>query len=127
MAMNLGKEFLKLGYRVFIIGTFEDDLKTINYEGIYEGIEYIDYKYFSEFALKYVIDYLIISRYTANLIYYDNIKNVYLWIHDVLPMIGDNSRFIQYHRDKFKYIIAISEWQKQNTIKKLKIKIFFKG
>jgi len=121
MAMNLGKEFLKLGYRVFVIGTFEDDLKTINYEGVYEGIEYIDYKYFSEFALKYVIDYLIVSRYTSNLIYYDNVKNVYLWIHDVLPLISDNSRFIQYHRDKFKYIIGISEWQKQNTVKKLNI------
>ena len=118
MAMNLGKEFLKLGYRVFIIGTFEDKENNTNYEGIYEGIEYIDYKYFSEFALKYVIDYLIISRFTENLVYYSNIKKVYLWIHDTLPFVTHNSKFIQYHKEKFKGIIAISEWQKNNTVKK---------
>lgn len=121
MAMNIAKEFLKLGYRVFIIGTFEDKDKNINYEGIYDNIQYIDYKYFSEFALKYVIDYLIISRYASNLIYYDNIKNVYLWLHDVLPLIGNNSRFIQYHKHKFKSLIAITDWQKENTVKKLNI------
>ena len=121
MAMNLGKEFVKLGYRVFIIGTFEDKESNINYEGIYDGIEYIDYKYFSEFALKYVIDYLIISRFAANLVYYDNIKKVYLWIHDTLPCISDNSKFIQYHKEKFKGIIAVSKWQKNNTVKKLNI------
>lgn len=121
MAVNLGKEFLKLDYRVFIIGTFEDSGKNINYEGIYNGIEYIDYKYFSEFALKYIIDYLIVSRYTSNLVYYENIKKVYLWIHDVLPVIDDNSRHIQYHKEKFKAIVAISKWQKENTVKKLNI------
>ena len=121
MAINLAKEFYKLGYRVFIIGTFEDKKTNINYEGIYDGIEYIDYKYFSEFALKYVIDYLIVSRFSANLVYYDNIKNVYLWMHDTLPIIDDNSKCIQYHKTKFKYIIGISEWQKQNTVKILNV------
>ena len=121
MAMNLAKEFYKLGYRVFIIGSFEDVKNDINYEGIYDNIQYIDYKYFSEFALKYVIDYLIVSRYTANLVYYDNIKNVYLWIHDVIPIMDDNSRCIQYHTTKFKSLIAISAWQKENTIKLLNV------
>ena len=121
MAINLAKEFDNIGYRVIIFGSFYDTKKNITYEGIYDNIEYIDYKYFSEFALKYIIDYLIVSRYTANLVYYDNIKNVYLWIHDVLPLIGDNSKFIQYHKTKFKSIIAISEWQKENTVKKLNI------
>jgi len=121
MAMNLAKEFFKLGYRVFIFGTFENKKFNINYEGIYDDIEYIDYKYFSEFALKYVIDYLIVSRYTSNLVYYDNIKNVYLWIHDTQPVIDNNSKCIQYHKEKFKYILAISEWQKENTIKILNV------
>ena len=121
MAMNLGKEFHKLGYRVIIIGTFEDKKTNTNYEGIYDGIEYIDYKYFSEFALTYVIDFLIVSRFTANLVYYDNIKNVYLWIHDTLPTIDEKSKCVQYHKEKFKYIIAISEWQKENTVKTLNI------
>lgn len=121
MAMNLALEFYKLGYRVFIIGSFYDPTKDVNYEGIVNGIEYIDYRYFSEFALKYVIDYLIISRYATNLVYYDNIKNVYLWIHDVLPITNDSSRFIQYHKTKFKSIVGISEWQKENTSKTLNI------
>ena len=121
MAMNLAAEFLKIGYRVFIIGTFEDKTCNKNYEGIYNGIEYIDYKYFSEFALKYVIDYLVVSRFPANLVYYENIKNVYLWIHDILPFINNDAKFIQYHKDKFKKVIAVSNWQKLNTIKKLNV------
>lgn len=121
MALNLGKEFQKMGFRVIIIGFFNDTEKNINYEGEHGGIEYIDYKYFSEFCLKYVVDILIVSRFTSNLVYYDNIKSVYLWIHDILPANEMVSRFIQYHREKFKGIIAISEWQKMNTYKKLNV------
>lgn len=122
MSINLAKEFYKLEYRVFIIGNFEDISKNINYQGIYDNIEYIDHKYFSEFTLKYVIDFLIISRFVNNLIFYDNIKKVYLWIHDILPILGNNySNGIQYHKNKFKGIIAVSEWQKQNTVEKLNI------
>ena len=122
MLVNLAKEFVKLGYRVFIFSSFEDIDHQINYQGIYEDIEYIDYKYFSEFALKYIIDYLIISRYPEHLIYYDNIKSVYLWVHDVLPFMDKHqSNGIQYHKTKFKGIIAISEWQKQNIYRKLNI------
>lgn len=123
MAVNLAKEFRKYNdaFRIFIIGSFEDKEKNINYEGIYDNIQYIDYKYFSEFALKYIIDHLIVSRYTANLIYYDNIKSVYLWVHDILPQITDNSKFVQFHKQKFKGIVAVSKWQKDNIIEKLDI------
>ena len=121
MAINMGKEFVKLGFRVFIIGTFEDTETNKNFQGIYDNIEYIDYKYFSEFALKYEIDYLIVSRFTKNLIYYNNIKKVYLWIHDVLPVTDNNSKCIQIHKEKFKGVIAVSEWQKENTSKTLNI------
>jgi hypothetical protein len=121
MAMNLANEFYKLGFRVFIIGTFEDKETNRDYQGIYNNIEYIDYKYFSEFALKYEIDYLIISRFVKNLIYYNNIKNVYLWIHDVLPVMDNNSKCIQIHTEKFKGVIAVSEWQKENTAKTLNV------
>jgi glycosyltransferase involved in cell wall biosynthesis len=121
MAINLAKEFCKYGYRVFIFGSFIDD--SNNYEGIHNKIEYIDNKYFSEFALKYIIDYLIISRYTCNLIYYDNIKNVYLWVHDVLPIMNNNSnsKNFQTHKDKFRKIITVSNWQKNNIQKQLNI------
>ena len=122
MAINLGKQFLKYGFRVFVIGSFEDSENNINYQGIYDGIQYIDYKFFSEFVLKYVIDYLVISRYAAELIYYDNIKRVYLWVHDVLPILQDSkSKCIQTHKEKFKYMIAVSKWQKENIVKELNI------
>jgi len=120
MAINLAQEFVKNGYRVFIIGSFEDKTLNIDYQCIYNGIQYIDYKYFSEFALKYVIDILVISRYTSNLVYYDNIQSVYLWVHDVLP-VTDETMCFQIHKEKFKKIIAISNWQKQNIIDNLNI------
>ena len=122
MAINLGKEFVKLGFRVFIIGSFKNIEDNIDYQCIHEDIQYIDYKYFSEFALKYIIDYLIISRYTCELIYYDNIKRVYLWVHDVIPILDDHkSKCIQTHKEKFKNIIAVSDWQKENIVKELNI------
>ena len=120
VAMNLGSEFVKLGYRVFIIGSFEDSSQNIDHQCIYKQIEYIDYKYFNEFALKYVIDILIISRYASNLLYYDNILRVFLWVHDVLPVM-DSAKSFQIHKEKFKAIIAISQWQKDNIIKQLNI------
>ena len=122
MAINLGKQFLEYGFRVFIIGSFEDTEKNIDYQGVHDGIQYIDYKFFSDFVLKYVIDYLVISRFASELIYYDNIKKVYLWVHDVLPVLQDSrSKCIQTHKEKFKYIIAVSKWQKENMIKELNI------
>jgi hypothetical protein len=117
MAMYLAEEFTYLGYRVFIFGNFDDDINNVNYETTINNVQYIDYTYFSNFCLNYEIDYLIISRFLSNLSYYDNIKNVYLWVHDVLP-VGDN-KFIQLHQEKFKKIICISEWQKQNIIKNI--------
>ena len=118
MAINLGKEFVKRGYKVVIIGSFED--KGIDHQGIIDEIQYIDYKYFSEFALKYVIDYLFVSRFASNLLYYDNIKNVYLWVHDTLPVM-EMSKCFQVHKTKFKGLIAVSNWQKNNIVKVLNL------
>ena len=118
MAINLGKEFVKRNFKVVIVGSFED--KDVDNQGIVDDIQYIDYKYFSEFALKYIIDYLFVSRFTSNLVYYDNIKNVYLWVHDVLPIM-DMSKCFQTHKQKFKGIIAVSNWQKNNIVKKLNL------
>ena len=118
MAINLGKEFLKMGYKVIIIGSFEDKDSSVDHQGIVDNIQYIDYKYFSDFALRYVIDYLFVSRFTSNLLYYDNIKNVYLWVHDVLPIM-DASKCFQIHKTKFKGVIAVSNWQKNNIVNKL--------
>ena len=120
MAMNLAKEFVAMGYRVFVIGSFTDENSDIDHQCIHEKVEYIDYKYFQEFALKYVIDYLVILRYTENLVYYDNIKNVFLWVHDVLP-ITNSSICFQTHQTKFRKIIAISNWQKHNIASKMNL------
>jgi glycosyltransferase involved in cell wall biosynthesis len=119
MAIYIAKEFRDLGYRVFIFGSFEDIDKKIDYQTTIEGIQYIDNSFFSDFCLKYIVDHLIVSRSVDNLVYYENVKSVYLWIHDVLP-IGD-FQMIQIHRDKFKGFICVSEWQKRNTIKHTKI------
>ena len=119
MAINMAKELTKLGYRVIMFGFFEKD--DTNYQGIYEGVQYIDNNYFPEFSLKYVIDYLIVSRHVSNLVYYDNIKNVYLWTHDVLPIFKKHSSIIQIHFKKFRGIIAISQWQKEFMKQKLGI------
>ena len=121
MAINLVKEFLKFNYRVIVFGSFENLKTNTNYEGIYNNIEYIDYKYFSEFALRYVIDYLIISRQTANLCYYNNVKNVYLWVHDILPVMSGTSKCFQTHKEKFKKLIAVTNWQKNKIIENLEI------
>ena len=110
MAINMAKEFTKLGYRTLIFGSFEDEKSGVNYQGIYDGIQYIDYKFFEEFCTKYVIDYLIISRFVCNLVYYDNILNVYLWVHDILPQMS-NCPVLQSHAVKFKGFIVLSKWQ----------------
>jgi len=115
MAINMAKEFTKLGYRTLIFGSFEDEENGVNYQGIYDGIQYIDYKFFEEFCSKYVIDYLIISRFVCNLIYYENILNVYLWVHDILPQMS-NCPVLQSHAVKFKGFIVLSKWQKDYVL-----------
>ena len=112
MAINMAREFSKLGYRSFIFGSFEDEEKKTDYQGIYDNVQYIDYKFFPEFSSKYTIDYLIVSRFVSNLVYYDNIKNVYLWVHDILPHMSKNAPVFQTHKTKFKGFIVLSEWHK---------------
>lgn len=119
MAINIAKEFRDLGYRVFIFGQFEDEKQHIDYQTTIDGIQYIDNVYFSDFCLTYIVDQLIVSRYINNLVYYRNVKSVYLWLHDVLP--GGDYRLIQIHKEKFKGVVCISEWQKQYVMKYTKI------
>jgi tetratricopeptide (TPR) repeat protein len=111
MAINMAKEMTRIGYRVIMFGFFEKG--DVNYQGIYDRIQYIDYSYFPEFSIKYTIDYLIVSRHVSNLVYYDNIKNVYLWTHDVLPIFQRHSSIFQTHAKKFRGIITLSQWQKE--------------
>jgi glycosyltransferase involved in cell wall biosynthesis len=119
MAIYMAREFRDLGYRVFVFGSFENIKKKIDNQKTIEGIQYIDVSFFSNFCLTYIVDVLIVSRQLGNLAYYENIKSVYLWLHDILP-VGD-FRFIQMHREKFKGMICVSEWQKRYTMKHTKL------
>jgi glycosyltransferase involved in cell wall biosynthesis len=110
MAINMAKEFARLGYRTFVFGTFVNDAEKIDYQCVMDGIQFIDCTYFPEFSGKYVIDYLIVSRFLCNLVYYDNIHNVYLWVHDVVPQTSRNSPLFQTHPKKFRGLITLSDW-----------------
>ena len=110
MAMNLAKMFVLRDYKVFIF------TNCTNLQGIYDNVEYLDSHKYEDFIQKTYIDYLIISRFPENLRYYNNIENVYFWLHDVLPF---DSEF-QTHKTKFKKIICLSEWHKKFFIDEYK-------
>lgn len=117
MAINLSKMLVKRGYRVILFGHFIEG--DINYEGIWDGVEYYDYTVYNEFVQRYYIDYLIVSRWSSNLVYYENIKNVYLWVHDIYPQ--DAEYIFQTHPEKFKGLLCLSEWHRQLNIKEYKL------
>lgn len=110
MAIRMAKSMVKLGYRVFLFGSFLDDDQSLDYQGVDDGVQYIDYSYFTEFSMKYVIDHLVVSRFLSHLVYYDNILNVYLWVHDILPQVEKNSPLFQTHPVKFRGMIVLSTW-----------------
>ena len=114
MAMNMAQEFQSLGYRVIVFGEFENESSKLDYQCTIDGVQYIDYSYYSQFCLRYIIDVVIVSRYIDHLIYYDNIKKVYLWVHDIVP--HGNLMLFQTHQTKFKGLICISSWQKKFII-----------
>lgn len=121
MAMGMAKEFAKMGYRVFVFDLFESDDQKTNYQNTIDNVQFIDVAYFEEFSSKYVIDYLIVSRHLSNLVYYDNIKNVYLWVHDTLPIFSKHSPIFQIHKEKFRGMIVLSEWHRQHVQKNMGI------
>ena len=109
MAYNLAKEFVKLGYRVFIFGNVD--------EGVFEGVEFYHSDLYFEFINKYHINYLIISRFVDNLSYLETIDNVYLWLHDITAQDIKTQGIIQIHKTKFKNVICLSDWHFQKIIK----------
>ena len=107
MAMNLGKEFAELKYRVVLFGGFKQGNKDS--QGTYDGVEYMDVSKYNEFLRDTYVDVLLVSRVSDNLVFYDNIGKVFLWLHDTLP-IGEA---FQTHAKKFKGVLCLSEWHKQ--------------
>jgi glycosyltransferase involved in cell wall biosynthesis len=127
MAMNLAKEFAKETYidedgsvqpkyNVFLFGWFEDPTMNLDYQDVYDNVQYIDYKCYSGFVATYYIDYLIVSRFTQLLVYNENIENVYLWCHDVGPNSDGQFILFQTHPKKFKGVIALTEWHKKTIL-----------
>jgi len=114
MVANMGVEFSKVGYNVFIFGNFVKD-KFVDKN----SINYFDFNYFDDFITQYKTDILIVSRFCANLTYHDNIDKIYLWVHDTLPFLDRNSLLLQTHPVKFKGIISLTNWHKQYIVKKL--------
>ena len=55
------------------------------------------------------------------MLYYNNIKRVFLWVHDILPFCIREGIYLQTHKTKFKTIIAVSNWQKNHIVQELKI------
>jgi glycosyltransferase involved in cell wall biosynthesis len=113
MAMNLAKMFVLRDYKVFMFTNCK------NVEGIYDNVEYIDISKYEDFVEKTYIDYLIVSRFPEHLRYYNNIENVYFWLHDILPFTSE----FQTHKTKFKKIICLSEWHKNFFIDEYKFPI----
>ena len=110
MAMNLAKMFALRDYKVFMFANCK------NLEGIYDNVEYLDISKYEEYIQKTYIDYLIVSRFPDYLRYYNNIENVYFWLHDILPFTSE----FQTHKTKFKKIICLSEWHKNFFIDEYK-------
>ena len=119
MAINLSKMLVKRGYRVILFGHFIQPELNLDYEGMWDGVEYYDYTAYNEFIQRYYVDYLIVSRRSDNLVYYDNIKNVYLWVHDIYPQ--DAQYIFQTHPEKFKGMLCLSEWHRQLNIREYKL------
>jgi glycosyltransferase involved in cell wall biosynthesis len=127
MCANLATEFAKMGFRVFVFGSFV--YEDYDSQGMYDGVQYMDISFYQQFITSYIIDVLVVSRDTDNLIYHKNVKKVFLWVHDTLPM---NLKFkqllhIQYDPKKFKKILCLCNWHKNFVAKGLnveKTKIF---
>ena len=115
MVVGVARELSIIGYRVFVFGYFDNHYN-------WDGVEYYDYRDFNEFIQKYYIDTLIISRYSENLVYYDNIEKVYLWVHDVYPQ--DTEYIFQTHPSKFKGLLCLSKWQQNLNRKEYNLPVY---
>lgn len=117
ITINIAKELSNIGYKVFVFGNFKN--KDLNYEKIYENIEYIDNSKYYDWLQKHYVNYLIVSREPSKMLYLTNIKNVYLWVHDIYPM----TEYIQTHKTKFKGLLSLCNWHSLEISKEYNIPI----
>ena len=110
MAFNMARE-LATHFRVLVFGTFNGYDKTgapQNYEVMDRGVQYLHHDKYRPFLEGHYVDVLVVSRESNNLVYYDNIGQVYLWVHDILPK--NNGIPLQISYKKFKGVITLSKW-----------------
>ena len=121
MLAEVAKQLGICGYRVIVFGSFRGD--GYNTEDIYDGVQYIDESQYAEFILKYKVDHLIVSRDINNIIYANNVRNVYLWVHDVLPLSSSGSALesIQVHPEKFQRCLVLCGWHKKKVLESTSI------
>lgn len=118
MTINLAESLAAMGYRLFVFGAFigEGENGSYNTEDMIKGVQYIDQEKYWDFISQYKVDILIVSRDVSNLVYANNVKKVYLWLHDIVPVSeAAGAVAIQYHKTKFKKVICLCDWHAENV------------
>lgn len=107
-AIKVAELMVSRGWKVMVFGPFQST--DANYEAKANGVEYIDASKYGDMCQKYYIDVLLVCNESNNLVYFDNIDQVYLWTHYPAPSAEGG---IQLHKTKFKGLIVLSEWQRK--------------
>ncbi len=107
-AVKVAELLVSRGWKVMVFGPFVG--ADANYEAKANGVEYIDSSKYGDMAQKYFIDVLLVCNESNNLVYFDNIDQVYLWTHYPTPSSDGG---MQLHKTKFKGLIVLSEWQRK--------------
>lgn len=113
MTSELAKQFVNLNFQVVVFGRFEA-------EGTFENVIYMNHEKYLPFLEENHVHYLIVSRYPQNIVYRDTVDNVFLWLHDTVPVhksspknSSNNLPTIHIDTSKFRGIICLSEWHKE--------------
>ncbi len=111
-AARLAEELERLGNRVVVFSSCD------GLEGIYNGVEYLDYGSFDRFAREQAIDVCILSRYASLLPTPINAAQRYLWLHDVTaagtPLgAGD---LVREHLEAIDGIVCLSPWHRESVM-----------
>ena len=122
MCANMAKQLSKMGFRVFVFGKFQKE-GVYDTQGMYDGVQYMDSAFYQQFIDTYIVNVLIVLRDTNNILYHNNVKKVFLWVHDVIPnnSLCNKLLNIQYDAKRFKKVLCLCNWHKQAIHKKANI------
>lgn len=122
MCANMAKQLSKMGFRVFVFGKFQKE-GEYDTQGMYDGVQYMDSSFYQQFIDTYIVNVLIVLRDTNNILYHNNVKKVFLWVHDVIPTNSLCNKLlnVQYDAKRFKKVLCLCNWHKQAIHKKANI------